>query len=73
MKNSVSFHISVQNRLADAVLTRTHNLCFWAEIRKNSEHPCKPQFYCIKVGFEGVISIYACFRDVSAFQDVLLE
>ena len=22
-----------------------HNLCFWAEIRKNSVYPYKPQFY----------------------------
>ena len=44
IKNSDSFHfhISVQNidcgtrlnRLDEAVLTSTHNLCFWAEIRK---------------------------------------
>ena len=27
---------------------------FWAEIRKNNVYPCKPQFYCIKVGFEEV-------------------
>ena len=25
--------------------------------------PCKPQFYCIKVGFKGVKIIKACFRD----------
>ena len=25
------------NRLGEAVLTRTHNLCFWAEIWKISE------------------------------------
>ena len=26
------------------VLTSTHNLCFWAEVRKNNVYPCKPQF-----------------------------
>ena len=31
----------------------THNLCFWAEIRKKV-YPCNPQFYYIKVGFKGV-------------------
>ena len=35
------------------VLTSTHNLCFrWN--KKNNMYPCKPQFYYIKVGFEGV-------------------
>ena len=27
---------------------------FRAEIRQNNLYPCKPQFYCIKVGFKGV-------------------
>ena len=56
------FHISAQNidfeyslnRLAGVVLTRTHILCVWAEIRKNNVNPCKPQFYYIKVEFKGV-------------------
>ena len=44
-KNSDIFHKSAQSidcgysleppRLAEAVLTNTHNLCFWAEIRKS--------------------------------------
>ena len=50
-------------RLDEAVLTSTHNLCFWAEIRKIMYIPCKPQFYYIKVGFKGVKIILACFRD----------
>ena len=40
------------NRLIEAVLTSTHNLCFRAKIRKN-EYPGKPQFYYIKVGCKG--------------------
>ena len=36
----------------EAVLTSSHNLCFWAKIRKNNIYPCKPQFYYIKVGFK---------------------
>ena len=30
---------------------------------KNNVYPCNPQFYYIKVGFEGVKIIWACFRD----------
>ena len=36
----------------EAVLTSTHNLFFLAEVRKITVYPCKPQFYCIKVGFQ---------------------
>ena len=31
--------------------------------KKNNVYPCKPQFYYIKVGFQGVKIILACFRD----------
>ena len=31
--------------------------------KKINVYPCKPQFYCIKVGFKGVKTIQACFRD----------
>ena len=31
--------------------------------KKNNVYPCKPQFYCIKMGFKGVKIIKACFRD----------
>ena len=62
MKNSDIFHIPAQNidcctrenRLGEAVLTSTHNLCFFLKIRKLMYIPVKPQFYCIKVGFKGV-------------------
>ena len=30
---------------------------------KNNVYPCKPQFYCIKVGVNGVKIIWACFRN----------
>ena len=44
-----------ENRLPEAVQTSTHNLCFWAEVRKiYNVYPCKPQFYYIKKGFKGV-------------------
>ena len=47
-----------------ALLTSTHNLCFRAKIRKNV-HPCKPQFYYIKVGFKGVNMIRTCTHDLT--------
>ena len=51
-------------RLGEAVLTSTHNLCFFfSRNKKNNVYPCKPQFYYIKVGFKGVKTIWACFRD----------
>ena len=31
--------------------------------KKNNVYPCKPQFYYIKVGFEGVEFMEVCFRD----------
>ena len=37
---------------------------FLSRNKKNSVYPCKPQFYHIKVGFNGVNIIQACFRDV---------
>ena len=51
-KNSDIFYISAQNidngysieRLGEAVLTSTHNLCFWAEIRKITYTPVNPSF-----------------------------
>ena len=64
MKSSGSFHISAQN-IDCGYLLELHrrggsneypqSMFFLAEIR--NVYPCKPQFYCIKVGFK------ACFRD----------
>ena len=31
--------------------------------KKNNVYPCKPQFYCIKVGFKGIKIIQVSFRD----------
>ena len=38
---------------------------FLAEKKKNNVYPCKPKFYCIKVGYKGVEIVYCCicFRD----------
>ena len=54
------------NRLTEAVLTSTYNLCFEAKIRK-SVYPCKSQFYYIKVGCKGVFATRTCFRDAGKF------
>ena len=51
-----------KNRLVEAVLTSTHNLCFGAKIRKIGI-PCIPQFCYIKVGFKGVYISRTCFPD----------
>ena len=42
------------NRLAEVVLTSSHNLGFWIEIRKIMFTPVNPQFYYIKVGFKWI-------------------
>ena len=65
IKNSDIFQISAQNIDCGYSLepprrggsNEYHNLCFSAEITKNSVYPCKPQFYYIKVGFKGVKTI----------------
>ena len=47
VKNSNFFHISAQNidcGYDEAVLTSTHNICFWAEIRKIVYTPVNPSF-----------------------------
>ena len=51
------------NRLTEAVLTSTNNLCFRAKIRKNV-YPCTPQFYNIKAVCKGVYVTRTCFHDV---------
>ena len=71
MKNSGSFHISSQNidcgyslepprRGGSNEYTQS---MFLSRNKKINVHSCKSQFYCIKVGFKGVKTIYACFRD----------
>ena len=52
------------NRLSEAVLTSTHNLCFGAKIRYNV-YPRIPQFYYIKVGCKGVVVTRTCFSDAN--------
>ena len=65
------FHIFAKNIFCgytlEPVLTSTHNICFRAKIRKNV-YPCKPQFYYIRAGCNGVFITRTCFHD-----DILLN
>ena len=62
IKNSDSFHISAQNIDCGYSLEPPRRggsneypqSMFSSRNKKNNVYPCKPQFYCIKVGFEGV-------------------
>ena len=58
IKNSNIFHISAQNidcrHSLEAVLTSTHNLCFFLRRNKNNNvYPCKPQFYYTEIRLKG--------------------
>ena len=72
MKNSDIFHFSAQNVDCGYSLEPPRrggsNECpqsmFLIRNQKNNVHPCKPQFYYIKVGFKEIKTIYPCFRDV---------
>ena len=51
-KNSDILHISAQN-IDCGCSTSTHNLCFWAEIRKIMHIPVNPSFTILKWCFRG--------------------
>ena len=61
-KNSNIFHISAQNMDCGYSLEPPRRggsneypqSMFSSRNKKNNVYPCKPQFYCIKVGFKGV-------------------
>ena len=61
-KKLIIFHISAQNIDCGYSLEPPHRggsneypqSMFFSRNKKNNVHPCKPQFYCIKVGFKGV-------------------
>ena len=70
-QNSDIFHISAQNidcgyslepprRSGSNEYLQSMSLSM---NKKNNLYPCKAQFYYIKVGFNGVKIIKACFRD----------
>ena len=62
IKNSDIFHISAQNIDCGYSLeppwqggsNEYPQSMFLSRNKKNNVYPCKPQFYCIKVGFKGV-------------------
>ena len=68
-KNSGSFHISAKTIDCGYLLeppwrggpNEYQQSMFLSRNKKLNVHPCKPQFYCIKVGFKGVKTIKACF------------
>ena len=70
IKNSDIFHISAQNIDCGYSLeppcrggsNEYQQSMFLSRNNKNNVYPCKPQFYCIKVGLKGVKII--CFRGV---------
>ena len=51
------------NRIDEAVLMSTHNLCFGAKIRNNRHTPAYPKFHYINVEFKGVFIARTCFPD----------
>ena len=53
MKNSYIFHNSAQNIDCGYSLEYPQSM-FLSRNKKNNVHPCKPQFYYIKVGFKVV-------------------
>ena len=70
MKSCDIFHISAQNIDCGYSLepprrggSNGYTQSVLSRNKKNIVYPCKPQFYYIKVGFEGIKIIYACFRD----------
>ena len=71
-KISDTFHISAQNIYCEYSLEPPRRggsneypqSMFWSRNKKNNEYACNPQFYYIKVGFNGVKIIWVRFRDV---------
>ena len=71
IKNSDIFHISAQNIDCGYLLELPQRgssneypqSMFLSRNKKKNVYPCKPQFYCIKVGFMGVKITKACFCD----------
>ena len=65
MKNSDIFYISAQNKDCGYSLELPQQggsneypqSMFLSRNNKKNAYPCKPQFYCIKVGFKGVKTI----------------
>ena len=75
------FIIIVQNidcgymldRLPEAVLWNTHNLCFRAKIRKNRHTAAYPSFAILKWGTRGVCITRPCCPDGSLWDKVMFS
>ena len=73
IKKSDIFHIAAQNIDCGYSLEPPRpdgsneypQSMFLSRNKKNYVYPCKPQFYYIKVGFNGFKIIQACFRDAT--------
>ena len=76
VKNSDIFHISAQNidcwYSLEPPRWGAHNICcFLYQNKKKNVYPCKPQFYYIKVGFNGVKITQACFQQAQHIFPIL--
>ena len=75
MKNSGSFHTFAQNIDLGYLLeppwwggsNEYSQFMFLSRNKKINVYPCQPQFYGIKVEFQGVKTIKACFRNDRRF------
>ena len=74
IKKSEIFHISAQNKDFGHSLesprqggSYEYPQSMLSRNKKINVYPCKPKFYYVKVGFNGVKLIKACFRDVNSF------
>ena len=80
MKNSGSFHISAQNINCGYLLEPPRRggsneypqTMFLSRNKKINVYPCKPHFYCLKVGFKVIKTIQARFRYVISANAVFL-
>ena len=79
--NSGGFHLSTQNIDCGHLLApprRGGSNVYPQSIvlsrnKKINVYPCKPQFYCIKVGLKGVKTKKACFRDVTTIMVMFIS
>ena len=78
MKNSGSFHISAENIDCGYSLKPPRRggsneypqSIFLSRNKKNTVYPCRPQFYYIKVGFEGGQNYIGVFFVMTSYSNV---
>ena len=79
IKNSDIFHISAQHKNCGYLLESPRwgdsneypQFMFLNRTKKNNVYLCKPQFYCIKVGFKGVKNYIGMFSWCRILSSVL--